>query len=174
MTHRNPRDTENLSSQSITIRPMEISDVDFIRIGLCEIAWQDLAEDHKLLVTRSENDKMILQDFESRRNDPKRKIDYFVGELGKISVGFVGIGEFVHPEIDLHFGLIADLWTEPEYRERGIGGLLLDCATKLLKMKGYKRTYLQVSASNPKAAALYKKKGFYEDHITMIKNNDIC
>jgi ribosomal protein S18 acetylase RimI-like enzyme len=95
-----------------------------------------------------------------------------VAELAEVSIGFVGIGEFIHPEIDMHFGLISDIWIEPEFRRQGIGSLLIEYGIRMLMLKGYKRTYLQVSASNEKALALYKKKGFYEDHIVMIKNND--
>jgi len=151
---------------------MVSADLDFIGKGLCKLAWQDLAEDHKILTSRSENDRMILQDFESRRNDPKRSNEYYVAERAKISVGFVGVGEFIHPEIGIHFGLIPDLWVELDFRNEGIGGLLLDYAIKQLKLKGYKRTYIQVSASNRKALALYKRNRFYEDHITMIRNNE--
>src|SRR5579862_7672508 len=130
---------ENLPPSTAIIRPMESSDLDFVRKGLCEIAWQDLPLDHKLLVTRSENEKLILQEFEARMADPKRRHDYFVAELGGSPVGFVGLGEFIHPEIGIHFGLIADLWTAPEFREQGIGGLLLDHGIRFLKSKGYKR-----------------------------------
>ena len=47
-----------------------------------------------------------------------------------------------------------------EYRNQGIGGIILDYLIKQAKAKGYKEMALGVDIDNFSAIHLYKKKGF--------------
>lgn len=76
---------------------------------------------------------------------------YFVAEEKKI-VGFIHI-------IDTGRGLLLQgIGVLPEWREKGIGGELLDAAVKFSELEG-KDIFLKVKPDNP-ALNLYHKKGF--------------
>lgn len=57
-------------------------------------------------------------------------------------------------------GELADLAVSPEYRGRGIGALLVARAIELSLDHGVRSLFLEVRASNDRAAALYRSRGF--------------
>ena len=57
-------------------------------------------------------------------------------------------------------GDIIEIITAPSLRRRGIGSGLLDALTSLLKNKQISELFLEVSADNHGAQALYMKHGF--------------
>ena len=50
--------------------------------------------------------------------------------------------------------------TKPEYRNKGIGGIILDYLVDYARELGYEEMSLGVNKDNPAACHLYKKKGF--------------
>lgn len=51
---------------------------------------------------------------------------------------------------------------DPKWRNRGIGGALLDAVFADLMMTPARRMFLEVAEDNPAAIALYRRKGFRE------------
>lgn len=69
---------------------------------------------------------------------------------------------------------IYSLNVHPDYRRRGIAGLLMDTAEKSLKERGFKKISLEVGMNNKVAQSLYISKGFSVDKIMKkyYKNGD--
>lgn len=57
---------------------------------------------------------------------------------------------------------LEDLFVIPDYRSRGIGTRLLECAEQAALEKGYGRIGLGVSVDNPRARSLYLRLGYRE------------
>lgn len=55
---------------------------------------------------------------------------------------------------------ILTLAVAPPHRRQGIGGLLLEEASEMLRAGGTRRLFLEVAADNPAARALYTSYGF--------------
>ncbi|MBD2100036.1 GNAT family N-acetyltransferase [Leptolyngbya sp. FACHB-261] len=70
------------------------------------------------------------------------------------------------------FGLIHELWVEPEYRNQGIGRELLLLAIKRLGQMGIKQIRLDVSVVNEPARRLYESCGFRPSTIEMLFEAD--
>lgn len=62
----------------------------------------------------------------------------------------------------LDHGELANLAVHPGHRNRGLGSLLLDRVIDRASTRGARNLYLEVRASNHRAAELYERKGFHE------------
>ncbi len=158
------------TSHRVSIRPMQDSDLAFVRRGLSETNWQDIPEDQKRFLNRAECNKRIFADFERYLNTEQFKFRVFVGaSANREPLGYVSIGELTNPAVGLRYGGILDFWVAPENRARGIGTRLLDFALGQIRKHGYTHASILVSASNEKAIAMYERRGFRPDRITMVK-----
>lgn len=72
--------------------------------------------------------------------------------MGKIVVGSVYINGGI--------GVVEGLVVHPDFRGRGIGGLLLDAAERTLRMKGHRYIELQIDEGREDLERWYKKQGF--------------
>lgn len=63
-------------------------------------------------------------------------------------------------------GHICDVFTQKEYRKRGIQTSLLKKCTDFARKKGVKM--IQLSTDNPEAISIYKRIGFKHDKLMMI------
>jgi ribosomal protein S18 acetylase RimI-like enzyme len=152
------------------IRSMLDSDRPFIHQGLSETNWQDIPEDQKTVLNRSECDKRIINDFEYYRSNARFKFRVFLAVLGNgESAGFISVGELANPAIGLPMGAILDFWVKPAVRRQGIGSELLDHAIEYIRSQGYTHASILVSQSNNQAMRLYQRRGFYPDRLTMVK-----
>ena len=65
--------------------------------------------------------------------------------------------------------IIYDLYVRPGWRRRGIGTRLLEAALELLGQEGATHVRVSALASNEPALRLYRKLGFREHMITLVK-----
>jgi len=73
-----------------------------------------------------------------------------------VAVCFIGFSTFAaRPLVNIH-----DLAVLPEWRGRGIGRSLLDAVETCARDLGCCKITLEVREDNPRAAALYRRKGF--------------
>lgn len=158
------------TSHTISIRPMQDSDLAFVRRGLSETNWQDIPEDQKRLLDKAECDKRIFADFERYLNTERFKFRVFIAVSDdERPVGYVSVGELANPAVGLPLGSVLDFWVAPELRDKGIGTMLLDHALVHIHAQGYTHASILVSASNEKAIRMYERRGFRPDRITMVK-----
>jgi GNAT superfamily N-acetyltransferase len=57
---------------------------------------------------------------------------------------------------------VEDLFVAPDLRSRGFGTQLLEAAELLVRNSGYERIGLSVGLENPRALALYARRGFQD------------
>lgn len=81
---------------------------------------------------------------------------YLVAELGRKIVGYAGLWLIVDE------GHITSIAVDTEYRNKGIGSLLLEGLIDLCRKLNSKAMTLEVRKSNESAKSLYKKYGFKE------------
>lgn len=112
-----------------------------------------------------------------------RKIDensgkiYFAEVDGRVVgyvAGFVGTQskENLLEVIPAKVGYIEDLFVEDKYRGKNIGTLLMEKMEEYLKSQGCDSLWLEVFAPNKKAYEYYKKLGFMDREIGMLKKLD--
>ncbi len=92
----------------------------------------------------------------------------------KINDKFIAEGNLVKNVDDRDYYIpnkriyLSHMITKSEYRNRGIGGIMLDYLFEQAKKSGYTEMALGVDADNYSAIHLYKKKGF----DTVIKEDE--
>lgn len=98
--------------------------------------------------------------YESLTRDLKENSSarYFVAETDRV-VGYMSFWKVVDE------GQINNIAVLPDYRNRGIGGRLLDFAIETGKSMGVNSFTLEVRSSNIGAVKLYEKHGFEADGI---------
>ena len=69
------------------------------------------------------------------------------------------------------FGYISGLFVRPEFRKTGVAKELLKYAEKWFDGKGVKRVELKVNVGNDRATTFWKKSGFINQQILMIKES---
>jgi ribosomal protein S18 acetylase RimI-like enzyme len=149
---------------------MQDSDLSFVRIGLCETTWEDIPDDQKAFLNKSDCDRRSYEDFQFYMSNDRFKFRVFVAVVDeKTPAGYISVGETVSLPVGLPMGTILDFWVTPEHRRRGIGSKLLDHAIEYARSQGYSHTNLLVSSTNKEAIRLYERRGFYVDRLTMAK-----
>lgn len=92
----------------------------------------------------------------------------------KINDAYIGEGDLVINVDDSDYFIsdqriyVSHMVVKKEYRNQGIGGIILDYLTEQAKRMGYTEMALGVDIDNHSAIHLYKKKGF----ITVIKEDE--
>ncbi len=66
--------------------------------------------------------------------------------------------------------LITDVYLAPAHRGRGIGRTFLEAAERFARERGHTRMSLNVLARNPEGQAMYRKCGFRDFEVTMIRD----
>ena len=99
---------------------------------------------------------------------------WFAEEEGKIVGYIIGANwtqsEMNKLEIGPHtLGEVVDLFIEEDYRRQGIGTKMLQMMEDYFKEKGCDSMWVQVFAPNEKAHNTYKKFGFIDREIGMLK-----
>jgi len=104
----------------VLIRSMRDTDVPFIHQGLSETKWQDIPDDQKAVLNKTEFDKRIFDDFNFYLTNERFKFKVFMTDLGNgENAGFISVGEVVNPAVGLRMGAILDFWVKPAVRRRG-------------------------------------------------------
>jgi ribosomal protein S18 acetylase RimI-like enzyme len=94
--------------------------------------------------------------------------DYLISEENGVIQGWVLLGETFDYYTSQTTGMILELYVFKEYRNRGLGKILVQSAVSYFKHLGLKRIHLNVFAGNH-AKKLYKKLGFNDVSTVMEK-----
>ena len=152
---------------------MQESDIPFIRQALVEIFQESTFEGLRPYLTQQMVERKSFQGFSDNiRNDAvklKVLVATFDDGAGESPVGFVSVGEQIHPDVDLLTGKVFDLFVSDQYRNKGIGSRLLDYGLEYLKNLGLSFATINTAGTNDRALHLYRKKGFKPDDIRLIK-----
>lgn len=104
------------------------------------------------------NDPGVSIDMKMKHNDGL----FFVATDEKHLIGTIIAG------FDGHRGWIYSLAVKKQYRNKGVGSILLKKALEELKKRGCLKVNLQVEGDNSKIVTFYEKNGFkVEDRISM-------
>lgn len=146
------------------VRKAEIRDYDACKgildqIQIMHVNWRpDIYRPNENLLTE-ENFKQIVEDGNFYVADLDGKV------VGILEVMFRHIENPSHVTRDVIF--VETLAVDSNYREKGIGHLLLDKTKELQKSSGADGIELQVNAKNTLAFNMYKHYGFTEKSINM-------
>jgi ribosomal protein S18 acetylase RimI-like enzyme len=116
---------------------------------------------------------------EAQFNDAEwiRRAERWSGETG---IGFLAIdqgaacgiaGSFLDENDPTHAHLVS-MWTAPEYRQRGIGRLLVDAVLKWAGSRNARVLKLMVTSNNDPAILFYQRLGFARTGRTEPYPND--
>lgn len=98
-----------------------------------------------------------LNSFSNELSNPLAK--YLIAKINDKVVGFVGVWTIIDE------GHITNMAVHPEFREKGVGSILLASLIERSKDWGCPSLTLEVRSSNNAAKALYKKFGFLEEGV---------
>ena len=98
-----------------------------------------------------------LDSFSKELSNPLAK--YLIAKINDKVVGFVGVWTIIDE------GHITNMAVHPEFRENGVGSILLTSLIDRCKDWGCNSLTLEVRSSNNAAKALYKKFGFLEEGL---------
>lgn len=86
----------------------------------------------------------------------------FLAELDQLMVGFTLLYKSFSSVGMRPFFVLNDLYVSPDYRQKGIGRMLLEHAQDFCRSLGYKGLALETATDNP-AQKLYEKLGWQKD-----------
>jgi ribosomal protein S18 acetylase RimI-like enzyme len=159
---------------------IDLADRDFSRVELPDdyrfVGWSpELLEAHaetKYLSFRSEIDASVFPCFGDRAGCSRLMVEItrkrgFLPEATWL-VLYVGAGPRKHESCGTiqgiedagGFGAIQNLGVTPHHRHRGLGARLMQRALAGFQSVGLSRAYLEVTAQNDSAIALYQRLGF--------------
>lgn len=93
----------------------------------------------------------------------------FIAEENKKAVGFLE-GTIKKPELTSNrIGFISEIFVTRKYRGMGISSKLKDKAIYFFKKNGVKFGEIHVNVHNREAHNIYRKWGFFEDGIRLLK-----
>ena len=98
-----------------------------------------------------------LDSFSKELSNPLAK--YLIAKINDKIVGFIGVWTIIDE------GHITNVAVHPEFREKGIGSILLTSLIEYSKDWGCNSLTLEVRSSNNAAKGLYKKFGFLEEGV---------
>ena len=88
-------------------------------------------------------------------------------EADGIQVGQLWWG--IQEQGETRFAALNDFHIFEEYRRQGYGGEALSAMEKLIQQEGLETVYLHVFGHNEAARAMYRKMGYVERNVTMMK-----
>ena len=155
-------------SMDVIIRPLNINELSIIVELWKEFITDPEASDGRVVLSEENIIKWVSLAQELLSKDPN---SIFIAEVDGKIIGYVMFVKKVETPLKLKYdyALITDLYVKPEYRGKGIGKKLLLTVLEYLKREGVKYVEITVWANNIKAINLYKKLGFKEYSIRMIK-----
>jgi ribosomal protein S18 acetylase RimI-like enzyme len=153
----------------VTIREAKETDLQLVRKYTVETGWTTvLSESERKQLDKGKWTKHILEGFEKLSKRETDKI--FVAEdENHAFLGYLWVGEGGNMMTGLKHGYVYDVFVKEEFRERGIGRILMEKAESYCRERGYSSILLMVSVSNQAAISLYGKMGFKAEQTYMGK-----
>jgi len=113
---------------------------------------------------REETVKRIKREY---KEEPKgMNLVTYQGEI----IGCLFLKTRYNPYRGCYFGDLRSIYLVEEFRDKGIGEVLMSYMEEYFKKKGCKYMFLGTFVGNEKAKGLYKKMGFTETRVLMEKD----
>lgn len=85
---------------------------------------------------------------------------YLIATVNEVAIGYISC----HGQVLMHHGglvyEIQELYVAPEYRSRGVGGLLIDALMKIIKDKNFVLLEVSSNVKRKDAHRFYESNGF--------------
>ncbi|MGM9748071.1 MAG: GNAT family N-acetyltransferase [Candidatus Cryptobacteroides sp.] len=117
-----------------------------------------LSEDGDILPAPAENGREMWLEYINEKMESPDVAVVFKAMDGDVVAGFC-VADIEEDGAD-PFGMVCDVLVKEEYRNCGIGGLLLEKAVDWLKEKGINDIYLESGKENHSAHSFFEKRGF--------------
>jgi len=154
----------------IIIRPYEEKDEKEFKKSIIDLQNFECDFDPEMLSGEATVDAWFNHILEENR---KKDGQIFVAEVDENVVGFISlriepkVEEILLPNIKSVF--VSDFIVNREFRGKGIGKLLMAKAYEYAKEKNIPYIKLSVFSANTNAKEMYRKLGFEDQSVTMIK-----
>lgn len=135
------------------------ADLKTILAATSQTVWDDLPQDERARLNRSEWEKHLQKRIEPFL-EGERVESWIAADAGGALLGYIVVGPgggFLTPE---SCGFIFDVWVSPDERGKGIGRHLVAWAIEWARGRGYRKIKLEVAETNPRARRLYEDLGF--------------
>ncbi|MFH1065361.1 MAG: GNAT family N-acetyltransferase [Nanoarchaeota archaeon] len=140
--------------------------------------WKEFEDAHSAMVVKKKPVMKYLLKYKpnvkavcrkSLRRTIKKIGFVFIAEEDKTIAGYIE-GSIKNPELAANrIGSIWDLYVKKDYRGGKISSMLKDAAFSFFRKNKVKAIEMNVNRHNKNAYSIYKKWGFFEDGIRMIK-----
>jgi ribosomal protein S18 acetylase RimI-like enzyme len=94
---------------------------------------------------------------------------YLIAWLDDLPVGHLLLKWYTSPlapDTAVPWPTFSDISVHPDFRSQGIGTQLMHYAEHLVAQRGYRQVGLSVALDNPRARALYERRGYRDSGLT--------
>lgn len=153
----------------VVIRRMEERDA-----GVVAHLWYQLSVHHevyaKYYAVKPGTESTLVEHVRDLMN---RNCVFYIAEVGGRIVGFVsGYVVMRNPQLAIErIGKVDNIFVDDSFRGLGIGTKLLEALLTYFKRQGTTYTELSCDFANEKALRLYKKLGFKEQKVMMVRED---
>jgi len=152
------------------IRIREAGDADkqtFWRATL-ETVWNDIPDDERVKLDRSEFEDYFRQAASSYLEDPRNRMFVAEDEGGRF-LGYTLLGQLAPFYSSRPHGFVYDIYVAEHARRQGVARRLLEFAFGWFRNQGLWKVKLEVASNNVRARPLYEQLGFRAERLVMGK-----
>jgi ribosomal protein S18 acetylase RimI-like enzyme len=157
-------------SAAPSIRPATLKDVGAIgRLGALLVREHHDFDPQRFIAATAQTEKRYGSFLGTQLEEPN--IVILVAERDGKVIGYTysGVEGIDYMSLRGPAGVIYDIVVDPDYRQQGVGRVLIDATLEVLKSKGSPRVVLSTAERNTAAQRLFDRAGFRRTMIEMTR-----
>jgi ribosomal protein S18 acetylase RimI-like enzyme len=157
-------------SAAPSIRPATLKDVGAIgRLGALLVREHHDFDPQRFIAATAQTEKRYGSFLGTQLEEPN--IVILVAERDGKVIGYTysGVEGIDYMSLRAPAGVIYDIVVDPDYRQQGVGRILIDATLEALKSKGSPRVVLSTAERNAAAQRLFDRAGFRRTMIEMTR-----
>jgi len=157
-------------SAAPSIRPATLKDVGAIgRLGALLVREHHDFDPQRFIAATAQTEKRYGSFLGTQLEEPN--IVILVAERDGKVIGYTysGVESIDYMSLRGPAGVIYDIVVDPDYRQQGVGRVLIDATLEVLKGKGSPRVVLSTAERNAAAQRLFDRAGFRRTMIEMTR-----
>ncbi len=153
---------------NVNLRRAIDADIPLIKEISEKTVWNSIPEHQRMILDKRSWSDHVRKVFENLIRKEDNEV-FIAEDENQNFLGYIFVGKGVDMMTGQVHGFVYDIFVKEEYRNRGVGKVLLRKAESYCRERGYRRIGLMVSVENQQAIELYTRMGFRATHKFMEK-----